>query len=158
MCVGGGCDGCRAALGLSSPSALSPSGRARARPCGGDGHLKLGSLPTGCLTAFSSPPGPLGVSAQGRAGQLLSHVCLVGSKLLPLVDFDRLIGCETCLPVKLRQAPERFCWHPLLSESGLCPNTQCPFLMCQTPCFSDLLSLFIAFNWIDESHLRLLNE
>lgn len=79
-----------------------------------------------------------------RAGQLLSHVCFVGSKLLPLVRFEglgvgapvRLIGCETCLHVKLRQAPEKLCWYTLLSEIGLSPNTQCLFLPCQTPCLS----------------------
>lgn len=102
-----------------------------------------------------------------RTGRLLSHVCFSGSKLLLLVDFEEpglLMGCETCLSIKLRQAPGKVCWHPVLGEICLCPNTRfcvwvyLSLLVCQSPCFSDLSSLFIAFNWADESHLRLLNE
>lgn len=109
---------------LSSPSAPSLALRwgwasSTLFPCGG--------VPDRLLL----PASPAGVPrCLHRAGQLLSHVCFVGCQLSPPVHFEELgapvplFGCETCLPLKLRQAPEKLCWHPLLTEIGLRPNTQ----------------------------------
>lgn len=57
-----------------------------------------------------------------------------------------LLGCDACLCLGLHQAPEKLCWHPLLSEVILRPNTQCPFF---AQCLPALLRLFIALNLID---------
>lgn len=80
-----------------------------------------------------------------RAGRLLSHVCFVDSQFLLLVDFEepgRLLGCEMCLSIKLRQAPGKVCWHPVLGEiclpehAVLCLGLFClSLLVCQPPAF-----------------------
>lgn len=131
----------------SSPQRPVPIGRSQGA------FLRLGVLNsaplrgTGFLTGFSFPVEAAGGCwvpghREGRCcanlsvstEDLLSHVCSARCKLLlPLLLSEELemrrsrpvclLGCETCLGVRLLQAPGKVCWYPLVSEVILCPNT-----------------------------------